>query len=198
MGACISGLNIRDRQDSPATATLIISSFFHTAYSPLLFATDNETEPNRVPSACAVAFSSVTQVSIKPWHQSCVLLMVPSDFDRVSIPFIAFKCELLHKPPRAVVYIEVLLREVEISANVTLQSQAQQNNASGPSMTNKTILGFSDIEAAIYMRDWLQAACEKAGAKIVGGDVRREEADLDIELEGDQFAVSIKPLKGSI
>jgi hypothetical protein len=48
------------------------------------------------------------------------------------------------------------------------------------------------------MRDWLQAACEKAGAKIVGGDVRREEADLDIELEGDQFAVSIKPLKGSI
>lgn len=75
---------------------------------------------------------------------------------------------------------------------------SQQNNASGPSMTNKTILGFSDIEAAIYMRDWLQAACEKAGAKIVGGDVRREEADLDIELEGDQFAVSIKPLKGPI
>jgi hypothetical protein len=121
--ACISGLNIRDRQDSPATATLIISSFFHTAYSPLLFATDNETEPNRVPSACAVAFSSVTQVSIKPWHQSCVLLMVPSDFDRVSIPFIAFKCELLHKPPRAVVYIEVLLREVGISANVAAKQR---------------------------------------------------------------------------
>jgi len=64
-------------------------------------------------------------------------------------------------------------------------------------MTNKTTLDFSDIETAINMRDWLQAACEKAGAKIVGGGVGREAADLDIELKGNQFAVSVKPFKRS-
>lgn len=51
-----------------------------------------------------------------------------------------------------------------------------------------------DIEAFFNMRDWLKSACEAKGAKMVGGGVGCGQADIDIELEGARFNVSIKPL----
>lgn len=59
---------------------------------------------------------------------------------------------------------------------------------------NGRILGFDDIGAAFNMRDWLQKALEKAGAKRTGGGFGFGEADLDIEIEGHRFNVVIKPL----
>lgn len=58
-------------------------------------------------------------------------------------------------------------------------------------------LGFEDIGAAFNMRDWLQKACEDAGAVRKGGGFGFGEADLDIELEGHMFNVTIKPLSRS-
>lgn len=55
-------------------------------------------------------------------------------------------------------------------------------------------LGFQDIGAAFNMRDWLQKACEAQGAKMVGGGFGFGQADIDIELEGYCFNISIRPL----
>jgi hypothetical protein len=55
------------------------------------------------------------------------------------------------------------------------------------------VLGFEDIGAAFNMRDWLQRAVEKAGARMTGGGFGFGEADLDIELEGCRFNIVIKP-----
>lgn len=54
-------------------------------------------------------------------------------------------------------------------------------------------LGFTDLEAALNMRDWLERACEDAGAKRVGGGMGFGQADIDIELDGCRFNVSIRP-----
>jgi len=58
--------------------------------------------------------------------------------------------------------------------------------------------GFSldemDAEAFFNIRDWLEKACEAQGAKKVGGGVGCGQADIDIELEGCRYNVSIKPL----
>lgn len=54
-------------------------------------------------------------------------------------------------------------------------------------------LGFTDLEAAVNMRDWLERACEAAGAKRVGGGIGFGQADIDIELEGCRFNISIRP-----
>jgi hypothetical protein len=56
-------------------------------------------------------------------------------------------------------------------------------------------LGFEDMEAAFNMRDWLQKAREEKGAKMVGGGFGFGQADIDIELEGCRYNVSIRPLK---
>lgn len=55
-------------------------------------------------------------------------------------------------------------------------------------------LGFVDIDAAFNMRDWLQAACEAKGARIVGGGFGMGQADIDVELEGCRFNISIRPI----
>lgn len=55
-------------------------------------------------------------------------------------------------------------------------------------------LGFKDIEAAFNMRDWLQNACEAKGGKTVGGGFGMGQADIDIELEGCRFNISIRPI----
>lgn len=55
-------------------------------------------------------------------------------------------------------------------------------------------LGFTDMEAALNMRDWLERACEAAGAKRFGGGIGFGQADIDINLEGCRFNVSIRPL----
>ena len=56
------------------------------------------------------------------------------------------------------------------------------------------IEGCEDVEAFFNMRGWLQAACEAKGAKMVGGGIGCGQADIDIELEGMRYNVSIKPL----
>ena len=55
-------------------------------------------------------------------------------------------------------------------------------------------LGFTDLGAAMNMRDWLERACEAAGGKRVGGGIGFGQADIDIELEGCRFNISIRPL----
>lgn len=55
-------------------------------------------------------------------------------------------------------------------------------------------LGFADLGAAINMRDWLERACEAAGAIRKGGGIGCGQADIDIELEGCGFNVSIRPI----
>lgn len=55
-------------------------------------------------------------------------------------------------------------------------------------------LGFSDMDAAFNMRDWLRKACEAQGGKFVGGGFGMGQADIDIELEGCRFNISIRPL----
>lgn len=58
--------------------------------------------------------------------------------------------------------------------------------------------GFSldemDVEAFYNMRGWLQKAVEAQGAKMVGGGVGMGQADIDIELDGARYNISIKPL----
>ena len=53
---------------------------------------------------------------------------------------------------------------------------------------------FGDPETLLNSRDWLRRALESRGAKIVGGGVGCGQADLDIELEGCAFNVSIRPI----
>ena len=55
-------------------------------------------------------------------------------------------------------------------------------------------LGFKDVEAAFNMRDWLQAACEAKGARMIGGGFGMGQADIDVELEGCRFNISIRPV----
>lgn len=55
-------------------------------------------------------------------------------------------------------------------------------------------LGFKDVDAAFNMRGWLQSACEAKGAKMVGGGFGMGQADIDVELEGCRFNISIRPL----
>lgn len=51
-----------------------------------------------------------------------------------------------------------------------------------------------DTEAFFNMRDWLQQACEAKGAKMTGGGIGMGQADIDIELDGCSYNISIKPL----
>ena len=55
-------------------------------------------------------------------------------------------------------------------------------------------LGFSDIDAAFNMRDWLQAACEAKGGQMTGGGFGGGIADIDIVLEGCQYHLTIQPI----
>jgi hypothetical protein len=53
---------------------------------------------------------------------------------------------------------------------------------------------FGDPEQMLAMRDWLQRAVERAGAKMTGGGIGMGEADIDVELEGHGFNIAIKPV----
>jgi len=55
-------------------------------------------------------------------------------------------------------------------------------------------IAAEDVEAYFNMSDWLQAACEAKGAKMVGGGIGCGQADIDIELEGHRYNISIKPI----
>lgn len=51
---------------------------------------------------------------------------------------------------------------------------------------------FGDTESMWNMRQWLQNAIEKAGAKQTGAGMGMGEADIDFELEGHKFNVTIR------
>lgn len=51
-----------------------------------------------------------------------------------------------------------------------------------------------DAEAFLNMRDWLREAVEAKGAKFTGGGVGFGQADIDIEIEGFRYSISMKPL----
>jgi hypothetical protein len=59
--------------------------------------------------------------------------------------------------------------------------------------------GFSldemDAESFLNMRDWLTKAVEAKGARRTGGGVGMGQADIDIELDGCRYNISIKPLR---
>lgn len=57
------------------------------------------------------------------------------------------------------------------------------------------IAGIDDVEAFLNMRDWLQKACEAKGARKTGGGIGLGQADIDIELEGHHYNISIRPLR---
>lgn len=57
-----------------------------------------------------------------------------------------------------------------------------------------TSLDEMDVEAFLNMRDWLQKALEAHGAKRVGGGIGMGRADLDIEVDGFRYNVTIRPL----
>jgi hypothetical protein len=61
--------------------------------------------------------------------------------------------------------------------------------------------GFSiaemDVEAFFNMRDWLTTAVEAKGAKRVGGGIGMGQADIDVDLDGCRYNISIQPLPRS-
>lgn len=69
-------------------------------------------------------------------------------------------------------------------------------NDNGPTPPENIVLhpDFGDPGQMLNMRDWLQKACEAQGAKMTGGGCGMGEADIDIELEGHEFNVNIKPI----
>jgi hypothetical protein len=67
-----------------------------------------------------------------------------------------------------------------------------------PMISGEQPLGFDsadEIEPAFNMRAWVQSACEAKGAKMVGGGIGFGQADIDIELEGHRYNISIRALK---
>lgn len=56
-------------------------------------------------------------------------------------------------------------------------------------------LATMDVDAFFNMRDWLQAACEAKGARMTGGGIGCGQADIDIELDGHHYNISIRPLR---
>ena len=56
---------------------------------------------------------------------------------------------------------------------------------------------FGDPETLFNSRDWLQKALESKGAKVVGKGCGFGAADIDIELEGCSFNVTITPVMKS-
>jgi len=54
-----------------------------------------------------------------------------------------------------------------------------------------------DMEAFGNARDWLRKATEAAGAKCVGSGIGMGQADIDVELDGARFNISIRPLPRS-
>jgi hypothetical protein len=53
---------------------------------------------------------------------------------------------------------------------------------------------FGDVESLFNSRAWLRIALEANSAKIIGGGCGLGQADLDAEIDGYKFNVSIRPL----
>lgn len=51
-----------------------------------------------------------------------------------------------------------------------------------------------DVAATFNMRGWLRKAVEAQGARMTGGSVGPDDADIDIELDGCKFNICIRAL----
>lgn len=51
-----------------------------------------------------------------------------------------------------------------------------------------------DMAAFETMRAWLRAAVESAGARVSGSGIGMGQADIDVELDGAKFNITIRPL----
>lgn len=54
--------------------------------------------------------------------------------------------------------------------------------------------GFGEPKQLFNMRGWLEKACELNGAKVTGGGIGMGSADIDIQLEGHSYYLTIKPI----
>lgn len=75
-----------------------------------------------------------------------------------------------------------------------LPSSGAANSPPSPAYPFGCYIHEMDTEAFFNMRDWLQKACEVKGAKMIGGSIGMGQADIDIELDGCRYNISIKPL----
>lgn len=55
-------------------------------------------------------------------------------------------------------------------------------------------LSEMDLESFFSIRKWLQEACEARGAVMVGAGIGCGQADIDIEMDGCCYNISIRPL----
>ncbi len=58
-----------------------------------------------------------------------------------------------------------------------------------------TYLHEMDTDAFFNMRDWLSKAVTAKGATQIGAGIGMGQADIDIELDGHRYNISIRPLK---
>ena len=79
-------------------------------------------------------------------------------------------------------------------ACVGLSSASPADSPPGAKYPFGFALDEMDTEAFFNMREWLQKACEAKGAKMTGGGIGMGQADIDIELDGCRYNISIKPL----
>lgn len=61
-------------------------------------------------------------------------------------------------------------------------------------MTEMTLDPTQDWEALLNMRNWLEEAIKAKGGKVTGGGCGMGQADLDVELEGFPYDLTIKPV----
>lgn len=81
-------------------------------------------------------------------------------------------------------YTRTLLRLLQSRAPATAAESTQFGMA----------IHEMDVAAFFNMRDWLQNAVEAKGARMIGGGLGLGQADIDIELEGMPYNISIRPL----
>lgn len=55
-----------------------------------------------------------------------------------------------------------------------------------------------DVGVMLNLRSWLRQALESAGAKQIGGSVGCGIGDVDIELEGCEYVVTIRPIMHNV
>jgi len=58
-------------------------------------------------------------------------------------------------------------------------------------------LASMDLEAFLSIRNWVSDACVAQGATFLGGGIGFGAADLQLEIEGFEYNITIKPIPRS-
>ena len=53
---------------------------------------------------------------------------------------------------------------------------------------------FGDPECHLNIRKWLESAVTTKGARVTGGGMGMGVADLDVEIEGMPYVITIRPI----